>query len=185
MKRSIAERLKALREQAGWTQEHLAQVSDLSLRTIQRMESGEGGPSLQSLQTLAAVYGCDVSTLQCGLSPQELRSLGEEFLCPTCGARLIERMAIPREYGDNELEVFECGFRRGSTWRPCPDDSRFPRFSEYELVVHEESDGTWLCLPVGRTPGACAVPLEVGRGKSEEEAKLAVARSHQMAQRRR
>jgi transcriptional regulator with XRE-family HTH domain len=185
MKRSIGERLKAFREQAGWTQDHLAQISGISLRTIQRIESDEGGPSLQSLQALAAVFGCDVSTIQCGLSPQELRSLGEEFLCPTCGSRLIERMPIPHEHGDDELEVFECGFHRGSTWRPCPSDPRFPKFEEYELVFGKESDGTWWCHPVGRTPGARAVLLEVGRGRSDEEAGLAVARSYETTRRRR
>lgn len=185
MKPSIGERLKALREQAGWTQEHLARVSDISLRTIQRIESGEGGPSLQSLQALAAVFACDVSTIQCGLSLQELKSLGDELLCPTCGSRLIERMPVPHEHGDDELEVFECGVRRGWTLRPCPSDPRFPKFEEYELVVRKDGDGTWWCHAVGRTPGARAVPLEAGRSKSEEEAKLIVSQSYQAVRYRR
>ena len=183
MKRSIGERVKAYREQVGWTQEHLARLTDVGVRTIQRIESGESTPSLQSLQALAAVFDCDVSTLQCGLDPQELKALGEEFLCPTCGSRLTERIRVPHEYGDDELEVFECGFHRGSTWRPCSGDPQFPKLEEYDLVSKKDGNGTWHCHAMGRTSGARAVALNPGHGMSEEEAKSLVVQNYEAARR--
>jgi transcriptional regulator with XRE-family HTH domain len=96
MKQSIGERVKALRESAGWTQEHLAAASDVSLRTIQRIESDKSDPSPESVQALATAFRCDVSTIRRGLSATELTALQESFLCPTCGARMIEQTTVPR-----------------------------------------------------------------------------------------
>lgn len=50
------------RQGLGWTQEHLAQTSGISARTIQRLENGAAGGS-DSLQALAAALGCDVTDL--------------------------------------------------------------------------------------------------------------------------
>lgn len=54
--------LKKLRLEKGWSQEHLAQTSGLSLRTIQRIESGRR-PSLDSANCLAAIFEINVNTL--------------------------------------------------------------------------------------------------------------------------
>jgi transcriptional regulator with XRE-family HTH domain len=184
MKQRVGEHVQALRGQKGWTQDHLAAVTGLSSRTIQRLESGRGGQSLQSLQAFAAVFGCDVSRLQRGLSASELTSLQDDFLCPSCGARMIEQTSVPHAYGDSELEVFACGFTRGWTWRPCPRDPRFPAFDDYELILRrDDQDSAWWCHAVGRTAASRAVPLQVGRGKSEEEAKSQVLQSYVSAQR--
>ena len=47
--------IKKLREQKQWSQEQLATLSGLSIRTIQRIESGNRA-SLESLKSLAAVF---------------------------------------------------------------------------------------------------------------------------------
>lgn len=54
--------IKNLRLEKGWSQEHLAQVSGLSLRTIQRIEGGSKA-GLDSLNALAAVFSVSVSEL--------------------------------------------------------------------------------------------------------------------------
>ena len=54
--------LKQLRLSRLYSQEQLAQMSGLSVRTIQRIESGHS-PSLESLKCLASVLEVDVSTL--------------------------------------------------------------------------------------------------------------------------
>lgn len=54
--------LKQLRLSRLLSQEQLAQMSGLSVRTIQRIESGHT-PSLESLKCLASVLEVDVSTL--------------------------------------------------------------------------------------------------------------------------
>jgi transcriptional regulator with XRE-family HTH domain len=183
MNKRISERVKAQREQRGWTQDHLAEVSGLGLRTIQRIESDEErSPSQESMLALAAAFGCDVSTLLRGLSSSELTALQEDFLCPTCGARMIEQTAVPHEFGDAELEVFQCGFSRGWRWRPCPRDLCFPKLDEYELSLRQDKDGTWSCYALGRTPAARAVSLQIGRGRSEEEARSMVFQSYRSAE---
>ncbi len=48
--------IKKLREERSWSQEHLASVTGLSLRTIQRIES-EGSASLESRMAIAAAFG--------------------------------------------------------------------------------------------------------------------------------
>ena len=54
--------VRKLRLEKGWSQETLAEVSGLSVRTIQRLERG-GNASLESLCALAAVLEVDVANL--------------------------------------------------------------------------------------------------------------------------
>lgn len=55
--------IKKLREQKHWSQEQLSILSGISIRTIQRIESGDRA-SLESLKALAAVFDTDIETLQ-------------------------------------------------------------------------------------------------------------------------
>ncbi|HCM1502762.1 TPA: 2TM domain-containing protein [Vibrio parahaemolyticus] len=55
--------IRKLRLQRGWSQEHLAELSGLSIRTIQRIERGQK-PGLESLKSLAAVFDTSVSKLE-------------------------------------------------------------------------------------------------------------------------
>lgn len=55
--------IKKLRLQRGWSQDQLSQLSGLSVRTIQRIESGQKA-GLESLKALAAVFETTVSNLQ-------------------------------------------------------------------------------------------------------------------------
>jgi len=52
--------LRKLRDERSWTQEHLAGVSGVSLRTIQRIER-EGSASADTRLALAAAFGVDVA----------------------------------------------------------------------------------------------------------------------------
>jgi len=54
--------IQKLRLQHGWSQQHLADASGLSVRTIQRIEAGHPA-SLESRQCLAAVFEVEPSTL--------------------------------------------------------------------------------------------------------------------------
>ena len=47
--------VRKLRLKKGWSQEQLAQMADLSVRTIQRIERGQKA-GLESLKSLAAVF---------------------------------------------------------------------------------------------------------------------------------
>ena len=51
--------LKEMRLQRHWSQEQLAEMSGLSIRTIQRIENGENA-GFESLKSLAAVFEIDI-----------------------------------------------------------------------------------------------------------------------------
>ena len=55
--------VKAQRARRAWSQEHLAEVSGLGLRTIQRIEK-TGAASYESARSLAAVFEIDVAELR-------------------------------------------------------------------------------------------------------------------------
>ena len=63
-------RIRTERERRAWSQEHLAEVAGLSLRTIQRMET-TGSASFETARSIAAVFALDVAALQA--SPPESR----------------------------------------------------------------------------------------------------------------
>ena len=54
--------IQKLRLKRGWSQQQLADASGLSVRTIQRIETGHPA-STESLKCLAAVFEVDFSTL--------------------------------------------------------------------------------------------------------------------------
>jgi transcriptional regulator with XRE-family HTH domain len=56
-------RIRTEREQRAWSQEHLAEVAGLSLRTIQRVET-TGSTSFETARALAAVLELDLSALR-------------------------------------------------------------------------------------------------------------------------
>ena len=53
--------VKARRDNLQVTQEYLAQLSGVGLRTLKQFESGKGNPTLQTLQKIADVLGLEVS----------------------------------------------------------------------------------------------------------------------------
>ena len=55
--------VRKLRLQRGWSQEQLAQISDLNVRTIQRIERGQT-PSLESKKSLAAAFEVQLATFE-------------------------------------------------------------------------------------------------------------------------
>ena len=57
--------VKLQRQNRAWSQNHLAQTSGLSLRTVQRIEK-TGSASLDSIQALASVFEIGVLELQAG-----------------------------------------------------------------------------------------------------------------------
>ncbi|MFZ4414522.1 MAG: helix-turn-helix domain-containing protein [Bacteroidales bacterium] len=53
--------IKERREILQVTQETLAELSGVGLRTLKQFESGEGNPTLMTLQKIADVLGMEVS----------------------------------------------------------------------------------------------------------------------------
>ncbi len=48
-------RVKEERLKRGWTQEHLAEIADVTVRTVARIEKGEA-QGLESLMAIAAAF---------------------------------------------------------------------------------------------------------------------------------
>ncbi len=69
--------VRKLRIEKGWSQETLAEISGLSVRTIQRIERG-GNASLESLGALAAVFEVDIATLVTETSMYKQKELSQE-----------------------------------------------------------------------------------------------------------
>lgn len=55
--------VQKLRLRRGWSQEQLAHLSGLSVRTIQRIENGQT-PSIETLKSLASVFEMDFNELR-------------------------------------------------------------------------------------------------------------------------
>src|SRR6266567_9326290 len=63
-------RIKAMREERGWSQEQLAEIAGVSERTIQRLEQEEPA-RFDSLRALAAAFKLDVKDLLGSAKPIE------------------------------------------------------------------------------------------------------------------
>lgn len=57
---NVLQALKERREQLGVTQEQLAELADVALRTIKALDSGKGNPTVSTLIKLADVLGMEL-----------------------------------------------------------------------------------------------------------------------------
>jgi len=58
---AIANMVKARRESLSVTQDTLAQLSGVAVRTLKQFESGKGNPTLQTLQKLGDALGLEIT----------------------------------------------------------------------------------------------------------------------------
>jgi transcriptional regulator with XRE-family HTH domain len=59
-KNDLIQTIKERRQMLKVTQETLAELSGVGLRTLKHFESGKGNPTLQTLQKLADVLGMEI-----------------------------------------------------------------------------------------------------------------------------
>ena len=69
--------VRKLRLQRGWSQDQLAQLSGLSIRTIQRIERGQNA-GLESLKSLAAVFEIQLTELQQEMTMNSEKTVSDE-----------------------------------------------------------------------------------------------------------
>lgn len=68
---ALSDRIKALREAKGWTQNHLAEVAEVPQPTIWRLERGLiRNPKMELLRKLARALGVTVDELAGGIQQQ-------------------------------------------------------------------------------------------------------------------
>jgi len=83
-------RIQKLRLQRGWSQEQLAELTGLSVRTIQRIERGQG-PSAESLKAIAAVLEVDFGALrEAQMSPPMEQNVSAEEALALAKVRKIK-----------------------------------------------------------------------------------------------
>src|SRR5208283_4606349 len=81
--------IQKLRLQHGWSQEQLAELSGLSVRTIQRLERGQNA-SVESLKALGSVFAIDFSLLKAPERDPDMESSA------TANRRADEELAFAR-----------------------------------------------------------------------------------------
>ncbi len=74
---NFGEQLKEIRTTKGLTQIDLSEKSGVALRTVQRMESNEGKPSLYSMNAIGEVLGVNLTLLYAPDDETEKRNIME------------------------------------------------------------------------------------------------------------
>ena len=98
------DKLKQQRDLRAWTQSHLAEVSDISLRTIQRIEKS-GIASQESAQSICAAYEIKIKDLLVS-APEEVTKITKvsrfnpSFLIP---AIVTFGMAVSFKFNSKEV----------------------------------------------------------------------------------
>lgn len=81
------EKLKRWREERFWSQEHLAELAGIALRTVQRIESG-GSASRESITALAAAFNVDAAALTYAPEDREAAAARKKLDHSRSGLRL-------------------------------------------------------------------------------------------------
>ena len=90
---SISQQLIQTRKQKGLTQEELAYRANVTVRTIQRIESGDSVPRAFTVKALAEALGVTFESLSGGARPEAVDTEAERFnlrmLCLSCFSFLL------------------------------------------------------------------------------------------------
>lgn len=81
------EKIRRWRDERCWSQEHLADVAGIGLRTVQRIENGEKA-SRESVMALAAAFNVDAVALTVDAKSEAETSLRREKARGAAGLRL-------------------------------------------------------------------------------------------------
>lgn len=82
-----AEKIKRWREERCWSQEHLAELAGIGLRTVQRIENGDS-TSRESVMALAAGFNVDVVALIVDAQTEAQKIVAKKMTKIRDGARL-------------------------------------------------------------------------------------------------
>jgi transcriptional regulator with XRE-family HTH domain len=109
MNKLLAINARAYRELRHWTQQHLADTADIQLRTVQRVEKGEGA-SAETLSALACAFDTTIDALHTDwmalvLRDQEIELQKTHHIVPVTP---IARVADLEIVGATEAYLMHC-----------------------------------------------------------------------------
>ena len=105
--------VRKLRLKRGWSQEQLAEMVDVSVRTIQRIERGHK-PGLETSKSLAAVFEVELS-----LFSMEKPQMNEDEALKADEAEALQYVKSIKEFYIHLMmfTVFSSVFLLGGAWR--------------------------------------------------------------------
>ena len=74
---NIADRLKELRKKAGYSQEQLAEMLDVSRQAVSKWESAQGNPDIENLVKLTEIYHVSADYILTGHTKEDLPKVPE------------------------------------------------------------------------------------------------------------
>jgi transcriptional regulator with XRE-family HTH domain len=86
-------RIRTERERRAWSQEHLAEVAGLSLRTVQRVETS-GSASFETAKAIAAVFEVEVASLRVREPPRPRSRLPQRLRYAGIAASLVAALGV-------------------------------------------------------------------------------------------
>jgi transcriptional regulator with XRE-family HTH domain len=111
----IAQRLKGLRAERGWSLDELARRSNVSRATLSRLENAEVSPTTSVLGKLCAAYGLTMSQLihmvEDTFIPLIRRNMQAVWRDPTIG---FQRRSVSPPAQDLAAEALECELEPGT-----------------------------------------------------------------------
>jgi len=152
--RRIAERLKALRFERGWTLDDLARRSGVSRATLSRLENGEVSPTASALGKLCAAYGLPMSRLirmvEDDFDPLVPRDRQTVWTDPSVG---FTRRSVSPPAATLAGEVLDCALGPGA--RIDYDQPPRPGLEHHLLVVEGRLQVTVAGAAYDLGPGDC------------------------------
>ena len=123
--------IKQLRKEKGYTQKQLAELLDISDKTVSKWERGCGLPEVSLWKALSDVFAVNVEDILKGESQQNSFANGnmkntKYYICPVCGNLTLSTATVGINCCGRKLEVIT----------PQKADETI------KLVI-EESDGDW------------------------------------------
>lgn len=166
------QKIKNLREQRGWSQNQLAQMSGISLRTLQRMEK-DGNCSIESVKSIASVFEVDFKEI---LQEEDSKKFeGVDFLFRIEHGKQISDLVGAKHAGDcdfdlsitdkESLELIHSFFQNVMDYNDIWEDIEYSGRSEaiiyfQELIDNLHEKNLWIFGgTTKREHGNCKPPL--------------------------
>lgn len=99
MNMSISERLHELRKQAGYSQEQVAEMLEISRQAVSKWESGQGKPEIDNIVKLNEIYNVSADYILLGTERESVpvpvkKELSREYKIAICIIAIIASTAV-------------------------------------------------------------------------------------------